>query len=335
MTETLPTTPEDLEAANHHNGGGIGIPNNNNNNMNNHKPDESTPSAATATATSTVAAVPAAVTAVTVAPLLDLVEPYLALTDISERHPASRIHVTDVEQSEGLSSSEAAIRLAHYGRNILTPPPKMPEWKRFLLQFQSMFMILLNICAVLSIIAFALQSDHQDKTNLYLAIVLFLVVFLTCYMQFHEEGKALKVMDSFVKMLAVECTVIRDGHSQTLPGSDIVPGDLVVINDGDKVPADMVLLLCRGLKAECSSLTGESEPISCNDKVSKPGTRLFECKNLAFSSSFCYDGMAIGLVLRTGDNTVRTYVCMYVNSRVCAHKTFVAGCAPDGISHCP
>jgi len=236
--------------------------------------------------------------------IITLEEPYLTVDEIAARNLLSNINVSDIEKSGGLPSEEAAERLKQYGKNVLTPPPKMPEWKRFLLQFKNLFMVLLNTCGVLSLIAFLLQTDKADMTNLYLAIVLFLVVFLTCYLQFHEEGKAYKVMESFSKMLAVSSTVFRDGKQQEIPVSELVIGDLVLIKDGDKVPADLVLLLCRGLKAECSSLTGESEPISCNDHVSPKETRMFECKNVAFSSSLCFDGMAIGIVVRTGDNTV-------------------------------
>jgi len=235
--------------------------------------------------------------------IITLEEPYLTVDEIAARNLLSNINVSDIEKSGGLPSEEAAERLKQYGKNVLTPPPKMPEWKRFLLQFKNLFMVLLNTCGVLSLIAFLLQTDKADMTNLYLAIVLFLVVFLTCYLQFHEEGKAYKVMESFSKMLAVSSTVFRDGKQQEIPVSELVIGDLVLIKDGDKVPADLVLLLCRGLKAECSSLTGESEPISCNDHVSPKETRMFECKNVAFSSSLCFDGMAIGIVVRTGDNT--------------------------------
>jgi sodium/potassium-transporting ATPase subunit alpha len=231
-------------------------------------------------------------------------EPYMELKELAERHSKSNINISNIEKTGGLSSEDAKERLKTYGENVLTPPPKMPEWKRFLLQFTNMFMILLNTCAVLSLIAFFLEKDKQDHTNLYLAAVLFAVVFLTCFMQFHEEGKAYKVMDSFSKMLAKECKVVRDGKQQDVPTKDLVIGDIVLIKDGDKVPADMVLLLCRGLKAECSSLTGESEPVICSDRASSKGTRIFECKNLVFSSSLCFDGMAIGVVVRTGDNTV-------------------------------
>ncbi|KAI2505317.1 Cation transport ATPase [Fragilaria crotonensis] len=235
--------------------------------------------------------------------MLNIDEPYMEHDEIALKYPLSNINVADIEKSAGLSSEEAAERLKLYGKNELTPPPKMPEWRRFLMQFQNMFMVLLNTCGFLSVIAYALQSEKSDRTNLYLAIVLFVVVFLTCFLQFHEEGKALKIMDSFSKMLAVSCNVIRDGKQKEVPVGDVVVGDIVIVKDGDKVPADLVLLLCRSLKSECSSLTGESHPISCNDRPSEKGTRIFECKNVAFSSSLCFDGMAIGIVVLTGDNT--------------------------------
>lgn len=233
-------------------------------------------------------------------PLLPPEEPYLELHEIVRRHSESIVNLENVEKSFGLSNEEAAKRLALYGENILTPPPRIPEWKRFLQQLTNVFLILLFSCAVLSLIAYFLSSDI---TNLYLAIVLIVVVFLTAFVQFHEEGKALKVIDSFSEMLASNCVAIRNGKETTVSTDQLVPGDIVKIMNGDKVPADLVLLLCRGLKAECSSLTGESKPITCTDKISLQGTPYFECKNVAFNGSLCFDGMAIGLVFRTGDHT--------------------------------
>lgn len=227
-------------------------------------------------------------------------ELYLEIKDIAQRHPESRIDVTNAENSSGLSSQEAEARLVTYGKNVLTPPPKTPEWLLLLRQFKNTFLILLNVSGVLSVVAYAVAGDI---TNLYLGIVLFVVVFLTGYGQYHEESKAHKILDSFTKMLATTCEVIRDGAQQTVNVDLLVPGDLVVIKNGNKVPADMVLLLCRSLKTECASLTGESEPISCTDRPSPPDTRIYECKNMVFNSSLCFDGMAIGLVLHTGDRT--------------------------------
>lgn len=228
------------------------------------------------------------------------VEPYMEIEAIADLNPESRINLENIEKSAGLSSSEATNRLITYGKNGLTPPPRTPEWKLLLKQFQNTFLMLLSASGVLSVVAYAIAGDI---TNLYLGIVLFVVVFLTGYGQYHEERKAFKIIDSFSLMLAKTCTVLRDGHQQTIEVEELVPGDLVLVKDGDKVPADMVLLLCRGLKTECASLTGESEPISCSDQVSVKGTRLIECKNMIFNSSLCFDGMAIGLVVRTGDKT--------------------------------
>jgi sodium/potassium-transporting ATPase subunit alpha len=230
-----------------------------------------------------------------------ITEPYMTLAEIAQLHPESGISVERVESSRGLSSTQAAERLARFGKNVLTPPAKMPEWKRFLQQFQNTFLVLLNICGVLSLISFLID---REITNLFVAIVLFIVVFLTGFLQFHEEGKAYKIIDSFSQMLATTCTVIRDGKQHDkLPAEELVIGDLVLIKNGDKVSADMVLLLCRGLKTENASLTGESEPVSCSDQASSESTSIFECKNIAFNGSLCFDGMAIGLVVRTGDAT--------------------------------
>lgn len=227
-------------------------------------------------------------------------EPYLILSEIASLHKESNIDLHSLDSSYGLTTAEAANRLNLYGRNALTPPPRTPEWKRFLEQFTNVFLILLNMCAILSFVAFALNGDIM---NVYLGVVLMVVVFLTAFLQFHEEGKALQVMDSFSKMLPSDCQVIRDRKTLKLTVDQLVPGDLVKIQNGDRVPADLVLLACRNLKAECSSLTGESLPISCNTSASADHTPYFECKNVAFNSSLCFDGTALGLVIRTGDHT--------------------------------
>lgn len=173
-------------------------------------------------------------------------EPYLSVQQIAQLHWESRLDLDNMERSGGLSEKVAEHRLVTYGGNRLTPPPRIPEWKRFLLQFKNVFLILLNVCGVLALVAFLLQRD--DFTNLYLAIVLFVVVFLTAFLQFNEEGKAYAIVDSFSKMLASNCTVIRDFKQLTIPTEQLVPGDVILIRNGDKVPADAVVLLCRNLK---------------------------------------------------------------------------------------
>jgi magnesium-transporting ATPase (P-type) len=173
-------------------------------------------------------------------------EPYLTVSELAQLHRESRIHLDKIEMSGGLSETVAEQRLLTYGSNRLTPPPRMPEWKRFLMQFQNVFLILLNVCGLLAVVAYLIQRN--DIINVYLAIVLFVVVFLTAYIQFHEEGKAYAVIDSFTKMLASNCTVIRDYKRKTIPTEQLALGDIILIQNGDKVPADAVILLCRNLK---------------------------------------------------------------------------------------
>ncbi|KAL7564603.1 hypothetical protein ACA910_017945 [Epithemia clementina (nom. ined.)] len=229
-----------------------------------------------------------------------MVEPFSSLEDIALLHPQSRIDTSNLERSRGLTAEEASRRLNVYGKNVLTPPPKTPEWLRFLQQFNNLFLILLIICAVLSLISYAL---FDDINNLYVGIVLLVVVFLTGVEGYHEEGKALKTIDSFTKILATKCRVIRDGKHDEVEASSLVPGDIILVKDGEKIAADLVMLQCRGLKTDCSMITGEAELVNCTDNPSKPGTEMFECLNLGFNGSLCFDGSAVGLVLKTGDST--------------------------------
>lgn len=111
-------------------------------------------------------------------------------------------------------------------------------------------------------------------------------------------------MDTFKKMLPQQCVVIRNGQESRIEASQLVPGDLAVVRIGDKVPADLRLIQCSGLKAECAQITGESVPVSCNARECRPGTPSNEAVCLALSGSLCQEGSAIGIVIRTGDRTV-------------------------------
>ncbi|TYZ66595.1 hypothetical protein PybrP1_002592, partial [[Pythium] brassicae (nom. inval.)] len=203
--------------------------------------------------------------------------------------------------SARVASRIAAIRET-CGFNRLSPPERVPDYILFLQQFLDWFMILLTAAGVLSLIAYLL--DTSVSLNLYLAILLFLIVIITCVMSFLQARSTSKVMDSFNNMLPAQCTVVRDGASQVIPADELLVGDLVWINNGDKVPADLRVLLCSNLKVENSSLTGESELIPLTTKTQAADVPALECKNVAFNGSLCYDGAALGVVLSIGDKTV-------------------------------
>ncbi|PRP81845.1 P-type ATPase [Planoprotostelium fungivorum] len=222
------------------------------------------------------------------------------LEQLAEHHGAKLDYET-VKKSAGLNTSEAEKRLAIDGKNRLTPPKRTPEWIKFLREFINPFMILLQVAALLCIVAYALETSI--KVNLYLAIILFVIVIGTCVMGYWQERKSGGLMDSFKNMLPPKCMVVRDGQEQKVLSEDLVIGDIVIITSGDKIPADVRLIACQDLKVDNSSLTGESEPQSRNAEVSKEENPL-ESANFAFYGTLAVDGSAWGVVIRTGDNTL-------------------------------
>ncbi|DAZ97159.1 TPA: hypothetical protein N0F65_004773 [Lagenidium giganteum] len=149
-----------------------------------------------------------------------------------------------------------------------------------------------------------LDADTTIMLNLYLAVILFAVVVITCTFAFVRQMSTDKIMDSFQNMLPPLSSVIRDGKTMAVSATELVEGDLVWIKSGEKVPADLRLLLCSDLKVVCSSLTGQSKPMSCTAEAQERNVRALECTNVVFNGSVCRDGSALGLVLAVGDSTV-------------------------------
>ncbi|GLE06820.1 hypothetical protein PINS_up016446 [Pythium insidiosum] len=229
-------------------------------------------------------------------------EAYADLDAIAVRHGDTGIAVHDLEKSVGLSTSRVPALREQFGFNRLSPPERVPDYILFLRQFLDLFMVLLNVAGVLSLIAYFL--DTSVTLNLYLALVLFGIVLCTCVMTFLQQRSTSKVMDSFKNMLPPKCTVVRDGVSQLIAAEELVVGDLVWVRNGDKVPADLRILLCSNLKVENSSLTGESELVPLSSKPQDTAVAPLECRNVAFNGSLCFDGSALGVVLSIGDCTV-------------------------------
>lgn len=227
---------------------------------------------------------------------------YAEVDEVAVRSPLSRISTASLEHSGGLSSFEVDEARQVCGYNRLSPPERVPSYILFLQQFLDMFMILLSIAGVLSLIAYLI--DTSVTLNLYLSLVLFAIVIVTCTITFMQARSTSKVMDSFKNMLPLQCTVVRDGSNQVIPAEELVVGDLVWVRNGDKVPADVRILLCNNLKVENSSLTGESELITMVADAHDESVAPLECRNVAFNGSLCFDGSALGLVLSIGDRTV-------------------------------
>eukprot|EP00033_Pygsuia_biforma_P002503 GCRY01002773.1.p1 GENE.GCRY01002773.1~~GCRY01002773.1.p1 ORF type:complete len:1058 (+),score=237.52 GCRY01002773.1:171-3344(+) len=223
---------------------------------------------------------------------LEMDEHKIALEQLCERL------TTDPEK--GLSSTVAADRLQLNGPNMLTPPKETPEWIKFLSQLVGGFATLLWVGSILSFVGYGL--DSSEPSNLYLGIVLALVVIITGVFSYFQESKSSDIMKQFKNLLPPQCTVVRDGKEMKCLAQDLVVGDLIRLKSGDKIPADVRILQCNGLKVDNSSLTGESEPQSraANFTHDNP----LETKNLGMGGTLCVDGSASGLIILTGDNTI-------------------------------
>merc|ERR1719309_1889759 len=168
---------------------------------------------------------------------------------------------TNVEN--GLDEKQLAKNQAEYGKNELTPPPTTPEWVKFCQCLFSGFACLLWIGAILCFLAYSIQASAYEEPpddNLYLGIVLSAVVTVTGIFSYYQESKSAKIMEGFKNLVPQYAIVRRDGKKIEIEAKELTLGDIVDVQFGDRIPADIRVLDSRGFKVDNSSLTGESEP---------------------------------------------------------------------------
>ena len=193
----------------------------------------------------------------------------------------------------GLESSQAAERLEQFGGNRLRPPKRHGAWFRLLAQFHNILIYLLLLAAAAT--AFL---EHWIDTGVILAVVV-----VNALIGFIQEGKAERALEAITRMLSLEATVIRDGRRQTVAAEALVPGDLVLLHVGDKVPADMRLVKARELRIDEALLTGESVPAEKSTETLPAETVLGDRSCLAYSGTLVTTGNGAGVVVATGDRT--------------------------------
>ena len=198
----------------------------------------------------------------------------------------------------GLSSQEAASRLEKYGANALQEGKKKSLLEKFVDQFKDFMILVLLVAAVVSMFA---HSGEPDPTD---AIIILAVVLLNAILGVFQESKAEEAIEALKKMASPVASVLRDGHVEHVKGEDIVVGDVVILEAGDVVPADMRLFEVNTVKIEESALTGESVPVD-KDLVIPTGDEvgIGDRTNMAFSSTNVTYGRAVGVVTSTGMNT--------------------------------
>ncbi len=194
---------------------------------------------------------------------------------------------------EGLDREEVARRLAQHGRNELPPPSRRSAWLRFLLQFHNLLIYVLMTAGVVTL----LMAHYVDSA------VIFGVVIVNAIIGFIQEGKAERALEAVSAMLASHAIVLRDGVRHEIDAADLVPGDIVLLSSGDKVPADLRLLKSRNLQIEEAALTGESVPVDKDSAPVAADAVIAERHGMAYSGTVVTYGQATGLVVATGPRT--------------------------------
>lgn len=195
--------------------------------------------------------------------------------------------------THGLSTQEAERRLATYGPNQLDQIKTRPWWQRLLVQFNNILMYVLIMASLASLVL-----GHSVD-----AVVIFCVVLIIALIGFIQEGKAEKAMDSIRQMLSPQAEVLRDGKRQSIPAENLVPGDIVLVESGDRVPADLRLLTAQRFRTKEASLTGEATPVDKQTKAVDDDADLGDRTSMAFASTIVVQGNALGLVVETAEQT--------------------------------
>jgi magnesium-transporting ATPase (P-type) len=204
------------------------------------------------------------------------------------------------DPASGLASVEAAERLARVGPNRLDPEAEVPAWRKFLAQFADPLIYLLLAAVVVSLVAWALEGAEGVPFE---AIVIAVIVVANAVLGFAQERRAEQAVAALQRMAAPTATLLRDGQQVRIPAEEVVPGDLLVLGEGDAVSADGRLLQVASLTVAESSLTGESEPVLKACSTLPAPAPLGDRTNMVFSGSAVTRGRGRAVVTATGMGT--------------------------------
>ncbi|RZN35527.1 HAD-IC family P-type ATPase [Bradyrhizobium sp. Leo121] len=218
------------------------------------------------------------------------------VSEIVAWHAISQQEVVErlgTSREKGLDPAEAAVRLRKYGPNRLPEGRKEGPFARFLAQFNN-------------ILVYVLLAAGFTKLMLNLwvdAAIIFAVVILNALLGFIQEGRAEKALDSIRNMLSAEARTVRGGESRMIAAEQLVPGDVVLLESGDKIPADLRLIETKNLRTEEAALTGESVPAEKGVDAVPVNATVGDRESMAFSGTMVTSGRATGVVVSTGSET--------------------------------
>ena len=216
----------------------------------------------------------------------------------------------NLDEKNGLSSEQVNENRAKYGTNELQAKKKKSTFVKFLEQFKDFMIIVLIIAAIISGVVGYIEGEGITDS-----IIILIVVVLNAVIGVIQENKAEKSLEALQKLSAHVSKVIRNGKMEVIPAKELVPGDIVVLDTGDYVPADLRIIEAVNLKSQEASLTGESVPVDKKtEKIENTEVDLGDRDNMLFSSSLITYGRGKGIVVETGMNTEVGKIAGIINS---------------------
>lgn len=226
------------------------------------------------------------------------INPDISVTwhSLSPQEVLSRL---DSQQNSGLTSAEAARRLEAFGPNELAEPPRTTFVQMVLRQLNDFVVMLLIVAAIISTVISAIENEPFIES-----IVIMAIVILNAVLGVVQESRAEQALAALQKLSAPDAHVVRDGHRTTVPTRELVPGDIVFLETGNYIPADMRLMEAVNLRVEEAALTGESVPVEKNAAaILNEDSSIGDRKNSAFMGTLVSYGRGRGVVVSTGMNT--------------------------------
>ncbi|MFD0704499.1 cation-translocating P-type ATPase [Alloscardovia venturai] len=224
-----------------------------------------------------------------------------SILDINAVETALHTSVTN-----GLRSEEARARLEKYGRNELAGKPAVPAWKRFLVQFQDPLVYLLLVATIISFVAWVIERSTNPSGAEPLpfdCIVIVVILIVNAVLGFIQENRAEAAVEALSQMTAPHTTVLRDGRAVTINTAEVVPGDILILGEGDTVSADGRLLSAASLRVAEASLTGESLPVAKKTGTLESTKSLGDRTNMVFNGTAITQGTGRAIVTSTGMKT--------------------------------
>ena len=207
--------------------------------------------------------------------------------------PDEALDELGVDPEKGLSDDEIEKRREKHGENRLTPSSQSSAFRRFISQFNNLFIYLLLIAGVVT----AALGEWLDSG------VIFAVVLIIAIIGFVQEGKAERALDSVREILSQKAWTRRDGKRREIDSEELVPGDIVILEAGDRVPADVRLVKTRNLQAQEAALTGESTAVEKSTEPVENDAELGDRASMAYSGTVVTAGQGTGVVVAIGDDT--------------------------------